>query len=562
MRQFFARFKYFTATLLFLFTSAMSSGGAVFADSASKTDQPVHKSYICKYVGKPGVNERLQTGNNPIWTDNNSLVGKDEAVTVGQEFSDAQGKSVVIVANTPKLDPEPGLDQCPPPAPDQIPVPATPGFTDPCGVSNATWTQPADSATVTWSVVNGHLIATTTAGNVFVGGSTTHDYGLAIDSNELCPPNEIPVPEMPGMTDPCGSENASWVKPANSATVTWSVVNGHLIATTTAGNVFVGGSTTHDYGLAIDSNEACPCGCQYTVTPGDVTFADACGTSNDTYTIPTTAHVKYYVNGSIVPTTAGTYPATGTVSVVAVADQGYVLSGTASWSHEFTNKPCVVKVYPPRVEFKDLCEVKDDSFTIPVKAGVVYKINGQVAAAGTYDAYNNPYDNDGTVTVTAEALPGYHLKDGKHWWTHHFTDEECGGGGGEQTPATPGAATFNDVCATANDTYTIPTTVGVTYKVNGVVMAAGTYVATGSVTVTAEAQPGYVLNGASNWAHTFTNESCGQVLGDSIVLAPTAGKGAELANTGQSSLTSAVIAFVIATSALLVYAFAPKRQLS
>ena len=74
-----------------------------------------HKSYICKYVGQPGVDERLQSGQNPIWVDNHSLLGHDGTTEVGQQFSDAQGRSVVIVANTPKLTPEPGIDQCPAP---------------------------------------------------------------------------------------------------------------------------------------------------------------------------------------------------------------------------------------------------------------------------------------------------------------------------------------------------------------------------------------------------------------------------------------------------------------
>jgi MYXO-CTERM domain-containing protein len=72
-----------------------------------------HKSYICKYVGQPGVDERLQSGQNPIWVDNHSLLGHDGTTEVGQQFSDAQGRSVVIVANTAKLTPEPGIDKCP-----------------------------------------------------------------------------------------------------------------------------------------------------------------------------------------------------------------------------------------------------------------------------------------------------------------------------------------------------------------------------------------------------------------------------------------------------------------
>ena len=90
-------------------------------------EQKVHKSYVCKYVSKPGEAERLQTGQNPIWVDNHSLLGYDGTVTVGQQFKDGQIRSVVIVANTPKLNPEPGIDQCaaptPPPKPTPTPTP-------------------------------------------------------------------------------------------------------------------------------------------------------------------------------------------------------------------------------------------------------------------------------------------------------------------------------------------------------------------------------------------------------------------------------------------------------
>ncbi len=79
----------------------------------AKAEQAIHKSYVCKYVGQPGVDERLQTGRNPIWVDNHSLLGYDGTTYVGQEFSDKHGKSVVIVANTPKLNPEPSVSNCP-----------------------------------------------------------------------------------------------------------------------------------------------------------------------------------------------------------------------------------------------------------------------------------------------------------------------------------------------------------------------------------------------------------------------------------------------------------------
>ena len=82
--------------------------------ASAASGDPIHKSYVCKYVGTPGVDERLQPSDqNPIFVDNSSLTGKDNLTFVGETFSDAQGRSVVIVANTGKLDPEPTVANCP-----------------------------------------------------------------------------------------------------------------------------------------------------------------------------------------------------------------------------------------------------------------------------------------------------------------------------------------------------------------------------------------------------------------------------------------------------------------
>jgi hypothetical protein len=52
------------------------------------------KVYVCKYVGTPGVDERLQTGNNPIEVSVSTLKGF--AGTFPYEFADQQGKSIAI----------------------------------------------------------------------------------------------------------------------------------------------------------------------------------------------------------------------------------------------------------------------------------------------------------------------------------------------------------------------------------------------------------------------------------------------------------------------------------
>jgi hypothetical protein len=64
------------------------------------------KVFVCKYVGTPGVDERLQTGNNPISISINALPA---GVGVGDSFADSQGRSYVIAYDTGQDEPE-----CPP----------------------------------------------------------------------------------------------------------------------------------------------------------------------------------------------------------------------------------------------------------------------------------------------------------------------------------------------------------------------------------------------------------------------------------------------------------------
>ncbi|MFC6714390.1 LPXTG cell wall anchor domain-containing protein [Branchiibius cervicis] len=72
------------------------------------------------------------------------------------------------------------------------------------------------------------------------------------------------------------------------------------------------------------------------VNPTAPSFTDSCGSTNDTYTIPVTTGVDYYDAG--VKVNAGIRkvdPSSPFVQVFAVAQPGYVLSQSASWSHLF-----------------------------------------------------------------------------------------------------------------------------------------------------------------------------------------------------------------------------------
>lgn len=72
------------------------------------------KVWVCKYVGTPGVDERLKEGKNPI------EVSISAAGPVGSQFADAQGRSYVIALSNG----EPAGPSCPdtPPGPEPSPT--------------------------------------------------------------------------------------------------------------------------------------------------------------------------------------------------------------------------------------------------------------------------------------------------------------------------------------------------------------------------------------------------------------------------------------------------------
>lgn len=75
---------------------------------------PAPKFFVCKYVGQPGVDERLQTGNNPISVSGNAL---PNGTQVGDSFADAQGRSFVVAEDTGQDEPECPVPENPPEEP-------------------------------------------------------------------------------------------------------------------------------------------------------------------------------------------------------------------------------------------------------------------------------------------------------------------------------------------------------------------------------------------------------------------------------------------------------------
>jgi hypothetical protein len=86
--------------LLSISAAATIAAVGLVALSAPAYAQPVTaglKVWVCKYVGTPGDNERLKEGKNPIEVSANSAdKDKDGKVYIGDEFADAQGRSIVV----------------------------------------------------------------------------------------------------------------------------------------------------------------------------------------------------------------------------------------------------------------------------------------------------------------------------------------------------------------------------------------------------------------------------------------------------------------------------------
>lgn len=195
--------------------------GTAFAGNLSPS-----KAAVCKYVGKPGVNERLQTGNNPIVVDRKSWM------QIGSYFQDAQGRSYVLAFLNPG-DPEPDVSQCPPPdsGPSSVtptaPTTTQPSCNDPnetvtppnqTGVtwspSGATVLKPGDSVTYTASPANGYTFPQ--------GAQTSFTESNTFDPQTCQQPPISVTPVAPTTTAPSCQTPDETVTPSTQAGVIWT----------------------------------------------------------------------------------------------------------------------------------------------------------------------------------------------------------------------------------------------------------------------------------------------------------------------------------------------------
>jgi hypothetical protein len=286
------------------------------------------------------------------------------------------------------------------------------------------------------------------------------------------------------------------------------------------------------WSLTIDS--ANPCG-NITPTPPSVTDESCTVDGNGdgsytsgTITIPSTANVSYFIDGT--PVTAGSYDyAPGTYTVTAVATPDYTLVGypVGGWSETIeSSSPCgdVTPVEPTVTD--QTCAVNVDgkgtytegTITIPSTPNVNYFVDGVAVSAGSHDYA------PGTYTVTATAVPDYTLvgyPDGG--WSETISAAlPCG----NVSPVDP--IVVDQSCVVDDNgagSYVpgyidLPASSTVTYFIDG--SPAGTHneLAPGTYQVTAEAIPNYTLVGYPDggWSETINAaEACGDLVSHPIV---------------------------------------------
>lgn len=145
--------------------------------------------------------------------------------------------------------------------------------------------------------------------------------------------------------------------------------------------------------------------CLTPVVPAEVVFVDPTCETDGYFTIPTTIGVDYQIDG--ITQEAGEYPAYDgdSVIVTAIAQEGYILSGTTVWPYEFSiDADCRTRVEVEPIIFVDPTCGLAGSYTIPQTTGVDYTIDGLIVEAGTYEAF----DGD-SVTIVPVAQKDYVL---------------------------------------------------------------------------------------------------------------------------------------------------------
>jgi hypothetical protein len=141
----------------------MAAVGGTSTAGAAPKNAPT-KYFVCKFVGTPGEDERLQTGRNPISVSKNAI--PEKPVVIGSSFADKQGRSLVLALDTGQ--PKPPRSACLPSEPSDTPTPTLSDTATPTETPSPTETVITDTATVSGTITE---VVTTTAGGGAAGGA-------------------------------------------------------------------------------------------------------------------------------------------------------------------------------------------------------------------------------------------------------------------------------------------------------------------------------------------------------------------------------------------------------
>ena len=216
--------------------------------------------------------------------------------------------------------------------------------------------------------------------------------------------NTITIPVVEGVTYTDGAGDVL------SADVTLEE-DQTLTVTATADDGYVLTDGTHEWTFTYEA-EVIP-----DPEPVEVT-ATAPTRDGNTITIPVVEGVTYTDGSGAVLSGGVTLVEDETLTIVATADDGYVLTdGTHEWT--FTYEAEVIPD-PEPVEVTATAPTRDgNTITIPVVEGVTY-----TDGAGDVLSADVTLEEDQTLTVTATADDGYVLTDGTHEWTFTYGAED------------------------------------------------------------------------------------------------------------------------------------------
>jgi LPXTG-motif cell wall-anchored protein len=276
--------------------------------------------------------------------------------------------------------------------------------------------------------------------------------------------------------------------PANTEAITYALsqvgLDVTVTATTQAPNVIApteGWTIAQDRLSATYSVTVLPARNDCPVTPATptITAQPVCtgpGTSSPgSFDLPeSTDVVTYTTEGDVV--TATTH-----APYLFSATEGWTISEdrlTATYTVTFTSAgDCLVEVVPvlPTVAVSASCGL-EGTYTIPEVEGITYLLDGEPVAADTYEG-----PAAGTITVTANQ--GYVLPDVEWSFALDLAPAEACPVIVLVTPVDP-QVTQSATCE-VEGSYTVPTTAGVLYLLDGESIEAGTYPGPAAGTITA-----------------------------------------------------------------------------